>query len=165
MKPLEPPDSFHLRAAEGWIELGNAAEAAAEIERLAPEHRVRPEVLNVRWEICAAEKGWAAALEIASALVELSPEVPLGWIHRSYSLHELKRTQEARDNLMFVVERFPDNTTMRYNLACYECQLGRLDLARDWLRKAFALGDSARIRNMAMDDPDLRPLRNEIEYL
>ena len=32
---------------------------------------------------------------------------------------------KVRDNLLPVVERFPDNATMRYNLACYECQLGR----------------------------------------
>lgn len=165
MKPLEPPDSFHLRAAEGWIELGAAAEAAAEVERLAPEHRVRPEVLNVRWEICAAQKNWVASLEIATALVKLAPEVPLGWVHRSYSLHELKQTAEARDNLMAVVDRFPDDATIRYNLACYECQLGSLDRAREWLRKAFTLGDSSRIRQMALNDPDLRALHNEIERL
>ena len=32
---------------------------------------------------------------------------PLGWVHRSYALHELKRTAEARDNLLRVVDKFP----------------------------------------------------------
>jgi hypothetical protein len=32
---------------------------------------------------------------------------------------------------------FNDDATIRYNLACYECQLGRLDQARAWLERAF----------------------------
>ena len=27
MKPLEPPDSLNLQAAQGWLELGNQVEA------------------------------------------------------------------------------------------------------------------------------------------
>jgi len=50
----------------------------------------------------------------------------------------LKRTGEARDNLLRVVEKFQLSATMRYNLACYECQLGRLEQAKMWLEKAFA---------------------------
>ena len=30
-------------------------------------------------------------------MVELAPKQIFGWIHRSFALHELKRTQEARD--------------------------------------------------------------------
>ena len=54
---------------------------------------------------------------------------------------------------------------MRYNLACYECQLGRLDQARAWLRKAFDLGDPAEMQAQALRDPDLQPLWPEIRSL
>ena len=47
---------------------------------------------------------------------------------------------------------------MRYNLACYECQLGRLEQAKNWLEKAFKLGDPKKIRLMALHDPDLESL-------
>jgi hypothetical protein len=47
---------------------------------------------------------------------------------------------------------------MRYNLACYECQLGRLELAKEWLEKAFKLGDAKKMKLAALDDPDLEPL-------
>jgi len=30
---------------------------------------------------------------------------------------------------------------LRYNLACYECRLGRLEQAKNWLQKAFEVGD------------------------
>jgi hypothetical protein len=52
---------------------------------------------------------------------------------------------------------------MRYNLACYECQLGRLEQAKGWLEKAFALGDAREMKLAALDDPDLEPLWKTIE--
>jgi hypothetical protein len=33
LKTLEPPDDFYLKAAEGWLELGNWLEANEELER------------------------------------------------------------------------------------------------------------------------------------
>ena len=33
---------------------------------------------------------------------QLDPDDPIGWFNRSYALHELKRTAEARDNLLRV---------------------------------------------------------------
>jgi tetratricopeptide (TPR) repeat protein len=162
MKPLEPPDSFHLQAAQGWLELGNHIEADTELDNITASLRAHPDVLKVRWEIYAAAKKWEAALDIAAALIQLDPEDPLGWVHRSYALHELKRTAEARDNLLRVVDKFPISATMRYNLACYECQLGRLEQAKQWLEKAFAIGDAKNMKLAALDDPDLEPLWKEI---
>lgn len=51
---------------------------------------------------------------------------------------------------------------MRYNLACYECQLGRMEQAKLWLEKAFTLRDPKKIKLMALDDPDLEPLWKSI---
>jgi hypothetical protein len=34
------------------------------------------------------------------------------------------------------VDKFQNKSIMRYNLACYECQLGRLEQASEWLEKA-----------------------------
>jgi Flp pilus assembly protein TadD len=124
--------------------------------------RGHPDVLNVRWGICAAARQWEAALEIAATLVRLDPEDPLGWVHRSYALHELKRTAEARDNLLRVVDKHRDSPTIRYNLACYECQLGRLELAKKWLEDACRLGNARKIRFAAREDPDLKPLWKEL---
>jgi hypothetical protein len=40
--------------------------------------------------------------------------------------------------------------------------LGRLELAKDWLRKACELGDPKQIKLAALDDPDLAPVRESI---
>ena len=161
-KPLELTDQRHLEAAQGWLELGNHLEANEELEQINAQYRAHPAVLEVRWQIYAKAKKWDSALDIASALVQLEPEEPLGWVHRSYALHELKRTAEARDNLLRVVDKFPISATMRYNLACYECQLGRLKQAKEWLEKAFKLGDAKQMRLAALEDPDLQALRENI---
>ena len=52
------------------------------------------------------------------------PENPWGPFHLAFSLHELKRTQEAYDTLIQVVDKFSNEHMMLYNLACYSCQLG-----------------------------------------
>ena len=165
MKELPLEDQRHLEAAEGWVELGNHIEANKELEQITPESRGHPAVLEVRWRIYAKAKKWDAALDVASALIKMLPELPLGWGHRSYTLHELKRTEEARDNPMRVVDKFPEDPIMRYNLACYECQLGRLEQAKNWLPKAFEVGDSKELKLMALTDPDLEPFRREIGEL
>jgi hypothetical protein len=64
-----------------------------------------------------------------------------------------------------LVDKFTDDPIMRYNLACYECQLGRLEQAKNWLEKAFTLGDPKKIKLMALQDPDLEPLWREIGQL
>jgi hypothetical protein len=54
---------------------------------------------------------------------------------------------------------------MRYNLACYSCQMGNLDEARIWLKKAVALAGAETIKQMALNDADLEKLRSEIERI
>ncbi len=163
--PLQPPDSLHVQAAQGWLELGNPSESNAELEKIPLQNLTHPDVLKVRWEIHAAEQKWEAALNVAESLIELEPDEALGWVHKSYCLHELKRTQEARDNLLRVSEKFPVSATILYNLACYECQLDNLVQARKWLKTAFRVGNRKQMKVAAREDPDLKPLWKEIEAI
>ena len=162
MKELEFHDRRHLTAAEGWLGLGNQIEAFEELEQISPQLRVHPDVLELRWQIYAKEKKWEACVDITRAIAKLVPSHPHGWIHLAYSLHELKRTKEARDVLIPIVDKFPKEYLMRYNLACYACQLGKLKESWVWLEKAFSIGDSKQLKLMALDDPDLEPLWTEI---
>ena len=162
IKPLQPPDSMHLQAAEGWLGLGNQVEAFEELEQISPQLRVHPDVLELRWQIYAKEKKWDACVDIARAITKLTPSHPNGWIHLAFSLHELKRTKESKEVLLLVVDKFPEESVMRYNLACYECELGNLKESRAWLEKAFNLGDAKQLKLTALDDPDLEPLWKKI---
>jgi tetratricopeptide (TPR) repeat protein len=159
IKPLAPPDSHHLLAAQGWIELGNHTEANEELKLIAPEFRAHPDVLDVRWHIYAHLKNWEDCLSLAETVVRLVPDRVDGWIHRSFALHELKRTQEALDQLAPVVGKFPKVWTIPYNLACYCAQLGKMEQCKSWFEAALAI-DSATVKRAAREDPDLKPLRS-----
>jgi hypothetical protein len=116
VKPLEPPDSHRLPAAQDWLELGNHVEADRELDEITPQLRAHPDVLEVRWGIYAHAKKWDACVDIAAVIIKLAPEQPDGWLHRAFTLHELKRTQEARDLLLPVVDQFPDEPHLRNDL-------------------------------------------------
>ena len=117
--------------------------------------RSHPDVLEVRWDIYAKVKNWEACLDIGKAMVKLDSGRFTGWINRSFALHELKRTQEACDQLHEGLYRFRDESLIWYNLACYACVLGDKARARKMLDKAIELGGD-KVKLQALDDPDLQ---------
>ena len=96
MKPLEHPDTLHLNAARGWLGLGDAVSASAELENITPQFREHPAVLHARCEICRRTKEWDALIAVAEALIKIVPKDRQGWVHRSFALHELKRNADIR---------------------------------------------------------------------
>jgi hypothetical protein len=160
MQPLdlEYPNGIYVAAAQGWLELGNSAEATAELNRISPSLREHPQVLALRCQIALKDQRWSDGLELAEILWRREPSNSFGWIHRSYCLHELRRTREAWDALLPAVEQFPKEWLLCYNLACYACQLGWLDECKTWFMRALDLGDPLEINRLAAKDPDLKPL-------
>ena len=165
MQSLGPPDTHFLSAAVGWWELGNVTEAKAELDRIAPLLRDHPDVLEVRWLIHAQDKNWEEGFTVAEKLVEVAPERSSGWLHRAYALRRVRRggLQAASDVLLPAFERFPEEPIIPYNLACYACQLGRLEQARQWLQRAVKVAGKERIKFMALNDDDLALLWVEIK--
>src|SRR5713226_1719332 len=90
MPTLGPPDSHHLSAAIGWLELGNHVEAGEELAKISPSSLEHPDVLEARWAVCAAGKSWDAALQAAEILVLRAPERFSGWVHRAYALRRVR---------------------------------------------------------------------------
>ncbi len=165
MQPLEPPDTHYFSAAIGWLGLGNVAEAKAELAQLSQAAQKHPEVLEVRWGICAEEKDWQNAVEVARALVEVAPDHSVGWVNRAYALRRVQDggLQAAWDALLPAADRFPRQAIIPFNLACYACQMQQLETARIWLGRAAEISGKDRIRKMAMLEPDLEPLWEEIK--
>lgn len=165
MEPLKHPDLLHLRAAEGWLELGDPDEAKAELGQIKARWRVHPDVLEVKWHVYAKIKKWERCLDIANAIIRAVPERSSGWIHLSYSLHELKLTEDAYDNLVCMADHFEGEPVIAYNLACYSCRMGQRAESLNWLKQALQIGDARKIKSMALEDPDLEPLWNRIRDL
>lgn len=167
MKTLEPPDTHHLSAAVGWVELGNAAEAEAELACVNPALRDHPGVLEVRWLVLAKREDWVEGLAIARQLVRTAPDLVSGWLHQAYALRRVPDggLQQAWDALLPAFNLFPAEPTIPFNLSCYACQMGRLDDARVWLKRALKIGGRDHIKAMALADADLEPLHNEIRSI
>jgi tetratricopeptide (TPR) repeat protein len=162
MDDLTGNDLYSLRAAQGWAELGNFTEANAELESITATLRTHPDALQVRWHICAHVKNFAACVDIAEAIIKQAPDLAEAWIHRSFALHELNRTQEAFELLLPAAKKFPKVWTIPYNLACYCSQLLRVDEAREWFKKAMAIDEKA-AKESALEDPDLKPLWDSMD--
>ena len=162
VKPLQHPATVHLRAAQGWLELGKPLEANEELEWITPQLRSHPDVMEVRWQISANLEKWERALEIATALAKMRPDWPNGWIYRASSLTELNRHLEAHETLSEAATRFPSDEIILYDLACVCCALKRLDEAQTWLGRSLELGGEE-IKRRALDDPDLEPIWKQIK--
>ncbi len=164
---LFPPDNFHLSAAVGWVELGNPVEALAELEKIAARYRDEFVVLEVEWVIRAEQKDWDAGLDIARRMVRAASEKASGWLHQAYALRRVKEggLKAAWESLLPAYEKFPNEPIIAYNLACYACQMGNTDECRDWLQRALKLLGKAEFKKLALNDPDLKALWDEIRDL
>jgi hypothetical protein len=167
MQTLEPPDSHFFTAACGWLELGVPAEARAELGQISPEGKSHPDVLEVRWLVAAEEKQWEEGLKVAQTLVQCAPKRSSGWLHQAYALRRVPGGSlgKAWEALLPAADQFPKEAIIPYNLSCYACQMAQLDAARVWLKRAVEVGGVEKIKQMALQDPDLEPLWPEIRPL
>ncbi len=154
---MSEPDDRTLLAAQGYCELGMFDDALGEIGTMPPDAQRNPKSIEMRVHIFMRAKRWQLALEESHELCAQLPAHPMGFIHASFCLHEMGRTAEARELLLGGPDTLHTEPTYHYNLACYECRLGQLDLARAHLEKSFAI--DRKFRHHARLDPDLEALR------
>ena len=154
--PLEPNEQRHVRAAEGYAALAMHDDANAELEQVAPENRHLPAVLAVRVEIYRALEKWELLRAVAKELALLAPHEPHWSVMWAYATRRDESIEAARLILLVAVEHQPEVAIFHFNLACYDCQLGELEVAKARLRHAFKLDE--RYRAMAIKDEDLAPL-------
>ena len=72
---------------------------------------------------------------------------------------------QAKEILSEAQRLIPKEPLISYNLSCYECQLGNLPGARQWLKKVFATEDLEKFKSLALEDRDLEPLWAEIRQI
>ena len=145
-----------LLAAQGYSELGMFDDALVELDSLPKEAGRHATVIELRTVILMQAKRWKPALAASQDLCRVEPTKTEGFIHAAFCLHELGRTLEARDMLLSGPDALHSEPTFHYNLACYECALGHLDLARMHLDKSIEL--DKKMRDFARTDPDLAAL-------
>lgn len=157
MPPLTHPDLHHVKAAAGWLELGNFAEAMAELLLLSPEALQHPDVLPCRYDVAAHERNWEEGIKVASLLAEHHPDRPSSWLKLSTALHRAKRTDAAFDTLLPQLDKFRGTWMIPFNLACYCAALGRFEEAKEFFKKAAVIDGDA-VSKAGVNEPDLKPL-------
>jgi uncharacterized protein HemY len=158
---LSHADLIHIRAAEGWLELGDSLEANEELEKVAADKRGHPAVLQLRYLINQKSHRWAACVEIARTLTVLLSAKPQPWIWLADATSRASDdgVQKALEILIDAAYQFPADAIIRYNLACYACRSGDKNTAFEWLSQAFELSREAKkLKLQALDDKDLELL-------
>ncbi len=143
-----------LLSAQGYIELEMTDEALRELDALSPGDQRREGVLEMRLFIVMRAKRWEQALSVCARLRAMSPEDTTGYIHGAFCLHEMGRTNEAKQLLLGGPSALLTEATYYYNLGCYDAVLGNLKEATQHLETSFQM--DKKFREIAMLDPDLK---------
>ena len=154
--PLESPDKEFFNAAVGYTQLGMFLEANEQLENIDPFNRVAPEVLAVRVDIYRGLQKWDLMCEISERLYESDPTNIQWVVSYAYATRRTKSVNSARNILINALPKFPRQGIIYYNLACYECQLKRMESAKKYLGQSFEIDLNWRLQ--ALEDDDLKPL-------
>jgi predicted Zn-dependent protease len=145
VRAIDYPDLHFLKAASGWMALGNLTEARGEIRGVSLLGRMHPEVFVTHWTICARAGRWVEAHELALTYTKVMPKQPTGWICLSYSLYARRRRLEAWLILVPRAAVFPEVSAIPYMLARYAAEMGHHRESAKWLAKSAALGGASEL--------------------
>ena len=146
----------NLRAAQGFLELGDPDSAWEELELIPAEDRAHPIVLRLRVYIYREKKKWMEMAEISRHLTEIEPEQAEHWTNRAWAERRHQGIPVAEKTLLNALKHFPNEGLLYYNLACYSAVDGRTLEAKSLLSKAIELDPS--FKEMALEDEDLAGL-------
>jgi tetratricopeptide (TPR) repeat protein len=123
---LEAPDLQYWKAAVGYVELGMFQDANDQLENIDSFNRAAPEVLAVRIAVYHGLKKWELMQEVAKRLAEFEPNDIQWTISLAYATRRADSIQAAKKILLNAESKFPKEAIIKYNLACYCCQLGEI---------------------------------------
>jgi len=150
-----------LLAAQGYLELGMPEDTLRELDSLPWEEQGSEEVLQLRLFVFMKGQQWDAALEVCHRMREECPDCGTGFIHSAFCLHELGRTQEAKEMLLGGPAALLREATYHYNLGCYDAVLGNVEEATRHLEASFQM--DKKFREIAKCDPDLKAVQKFLE--
>ncbi len=159
--PIEPADQKFFDAARGYAELGMYRDANEELEKIDPFLRAAPGVLALRIEIYRGLENWELMAELSKRLIEFQPDDPHWPVSMAYATRRATSIEAAKEILLNAAPKFPKEAVIPYNLGCYFCQLGNLNTAKEYLRRAFKIDPEW--RKTALEDQDLNPLWDSLQ--
>ena len=131
-------------------------EANTELDKIDPFNRAAPEVLALRIAIYRGLEKWELMQEIAKRLADFQPDDIQWTIPFAYATRRADSIPAAKEVLLNAESKFPKEAAIKYNLACYFCQTGEIQNAKNYLKKAFEIDLNWRMA--ALEDEDLKLL-------
>lgn len=153
------PTSTRVQYANGYLELGMLDAASDEIEAVEGEDRLSVEVLLFRSRLYNAAEQWELMEAVSKQVANTAPANPQGWIQWGNALRFQGRFEDARQVALKALKRHPEESHIWYNLACFLCLMGDLEESGSVLKKALKM--NPKLREAALDDPDLEAVWNE----
>lgn len=142
-----------IRAAEGWIELGNFDEAPEELHNCPPEVKSSIAFLKLWVRICEGLNRWEDSERYCELLAAHAPNDPFTAFHQAEALHRQGRSREAFSVFQYAPTEIKQGADYFYALARYLCALDQITLALTCLGKAFDHDPALRMK--ALNDPEL----------
>jgi len=158
---LEP--KVHWSRVTGYMQLGIIEEALIELAMLPDDDQWGKKKRAMRLEIFQQQKKWQEMAEVAHGLRMEFPEDVQWWIADAFATRRSQSIEQAREILLEGLVCHYEDATIRFNLACYACQLGSLGECMDFLKEAVKRDE--RIKVMAMEDEDLKDVRDALRQM
>jgi len=89
-------------------------------------------------------------------LVDFQPDEVQWTISLAYATRRAHSIQAAKEVLLNAEPKFPKDAAIKYNLACYFCQTGDVQNAKNYLKEVFEI--DLNWRTAALEDEDLKLL-------
>ena len=149
-----------LEKADGYMDLKMWAQAQDELNKVSPDDVASIAYRHTRLRLAIENEDWPTSTDLVTSLQKAVPEEPAFWVQHAYVARRAESIHAARTILCDALGKFPQMAVIPFNLACYECQLGELQLAHEYLQAAFELDPS--FRDLALRDEDLEPLWGDL---
>jgi len=157
---LEQPARRILDAAAGYCELGMFHEAASELATIGVSHRAAPESLALSIEIYCGLEEWELMRASAKRLGEVQPDNVQWIIAYAFACRRISSVATAKKILLQAIPQFPREPAIFFFLACYDCQLGRMESAKDYLDRAVQIDPTC--ISVALKNEDLQLLMGHL---
>src|SRR6266849_8847122 len=129
-------------------------DANEELEKVDPYERAAPEILALRVAIYRGLEKWELMAAISKRLVAFQPDDVQWMVSFAYAVRRANSIEAAKEILLEAEQKFPKEAVIKYNLACYFCQLRDLETAKIYLKRAFEIDTNWQLE--ALEDEDLK---------
>ena len=158
--PHQLSPKVHLERAQGYFELKMFEEAAIELNAVQDELPWSKQRRMLQTFLHQETEDWASMKDSAKSLRFEFPHEEDWWVSEAYATRRAESLVEARKILIEGLTIHYESAIIRYNLACYACQLNSPGESLDFLKEAVRRDEKYKV--LALHDEDLKMIRDAL---